>query len=91
MPDIEDTPKLCPKTREPCAGKCHSDKKTVSKQVTLEGEWYMPETLDQLMAVLNQLPQGAKYRLVAGNTGTGNLSFMAEIRQIKNLLSFILR
>ena len=85
MPDIEDTPKLCPKTREPCAGKCHSsnghsDKKSVvSKQATPEGEWYMPENLDQLCAVLNQLPQGAKYRLVAGNTGTGKEAFMNDV------------
>jgi hypothetical protein len=33
----------------------------------------MPENLDDLLAVLNQLPEGSKYRLVAGNTGTGKL------------------
>jgi len=77
IPDIEETPKFCPRTLQPCAGKCPSgnghldSKKAVGKQATSDGDWYMPENLDHLLAVINQLPQGVKYRLVAGNTGTG--------------------
>ena len=33
--------------------------------------WYMPETLSEVLAILESLPEGCKYRLVAGNTGTG--------------------
>jgi hypothetical protein len=68
--------KICPKTCQPCGGKCGSSnghaKKAIGKQVTADGDWYMPDNLEDLLAVLNQLPQGTKYRLVAGNTGTGN-------------------
>ena len=31
----------------------------------------MPNDLDELLAVLGNLPDGTKYRLVGGNTGTG--------------------
>jgi hypothetical protein len=60
--------KICPKTREPCGGKCSSGKGVVGKLKTPEGDWYMPNNLDDLLAVLGQLPTGTKYRLVAGNT-----------------------
>ncbi len=44
----------------------------MTHQGTEEGEWYMPENLEELLSVLEHLPEGTKYRLVAGNTGTGN-------------------
>jgi len=40
----------------------------VGKLRTPEGDWYMPNNLDDLLAILGQLPTGTKYRLVAGNT-----------------------
>lgn len=64
--------KICPKTREPCTGKC-SSKGIVGKIKTTDGEWYMPTTLEDLLGVLTQLPKGTNYKLVAGNiTGFGN-------------------
>ena len=38
---------------------------------TIGGEWTKPNSLDELMALLDDIPQGQKYRIVAGNTGTG--------------------
>ena len=35
------------------------------------GNWYMPESLAELLSVLESLPDGTKYRLVGGNTGVG--------------------
>ena len=37
--------KICPKTREPCAGKCSSAKGIIAKIKTPEGDWYMPNNL----------------------------------------------
>ena len=38
---------------------------------TVDGDWAKPLTLDDLMAVLIQLPQGTTYQLVCGNTMKG--------------------
>ena len=38
---------------------------------TVNGEWMQPTTLNDLLALLESLEAGNKYRLVAGNTGTG--------------------
>jgi len=38
--------------------------------------WFRPESLDQLVKLLGSLGNGIKYRLVAGNTGTGISTFL---------------
>ncbi len=38
--------------------------------------WLRPESLDQLVKLLGSLGNGIKYRLVAGNTGTGISTFL---------------
>ena len=94
IPDIEELSKICPKTRQPCAGKCGSSngdsavKTPIGKQKTADGDWLMPQNLEELLAVINQLPQGAKYRLVAGNTGTGN--YYHFLRKRNNYILHIL-
>ncbi len=39
---------------------------------SVDGEWMKPETLDDLLAVLDTIENGIKYQLVAGNSGKGN-------------------
>ena len=69
----------CPKTQQACAGTCHpSHKQRQQEEGTLQyvrssdGEWMKPLTMEDLMGLLQSLEPGKKYRLVAGNTGTGN-------------------
>ncbi len=38
---------------------------------TVDGEWMKPETLNDLMALLDGIEDGVRYQLVAGNTGKG--------------------
>jgi hypothetical protein len=46
---------------------------------TTDGEWYMPTTLEDLIGLLNQLPKGTNYKLVAGNiTGFGMIFLLAR-------------
>jgi xanthine dehydrogenase/oxidase len=45
---------------------------TISSQKTSEGNWLFPQSLNELMDIFKTLPEGNNYRLVAGNTGTGN-------------------
>ncbi len=39
---------------------------------TEDGDWYKPETLDDLLALLSAVPEGVKHKMVMGNTGEGN-------------------
>ena len=48
----------------------------ISAQTTSEGNWLFPKTLDELLDILKNLSNDDKYRLVAGNTGTGNAYFV---------------
>ena len=48
----------------------------ISAQTTSEGNWLFPKTLDELLDILKNLSNDEKYRLVAGNTGTGNEYFV---------------
>jgi len=43
--------------------------------IQIGGTWYRPNSLDQLMGVMKSFNPDAKYRLVAGNTGSGNNVF----------------
>jgi hypothetical protein len=56
IPDIEEVGKICKKSGKPCSGKCsnghghgngHVD--AIGKQRTEDGDWYMPENLDDLL------------------------------------------
>ena len=69
------------RTQQPCLGACEDSsssaksakKKHVQHQKTANGEdWYTPDSLDGLLQLLDQLSSETKYRIVAGNTGTGN-------------------
>ena len=43
----------------------------IPSQNTSEGSWVFPHTLEELMEILKNLSDDNKYRMVAGNTGTG--------------------
>ena len=43
--------------------------------IQIGSTWYRPNSLDQLMEVMKSFNPDAKYRLVAGNTGTGKNVF----------------
>ena len=43
----------------------------IPSQITAEGSFVFPHTLDELMEILKNLSDDNNYRLVAGNTGTG--------------------
>jgi xanthine dehydrogenase/oxidase len=64
---------ICPKTGSACQGLCESNglAKVVDGEIFKMGNWYRPESLEQLMELLSSLGGDVKYRLVAGNTGTG--------------------
>ncbi|XP_055707343.1 uncharacterized protein LOC129804238 isoform X2 [Phlebotomus papatasi] len=67
--DIEDLPKVCPKTGESCLGKCH---KAQALHLTLgDGkEWHKVYTIADILKVLDTV--GSRpYMLVAGNTAHG--------------------
>lgn len=36
------------------------------------GNWYRPNSLEQLIKLFDTFGDNVRYRLVAGNTGTGN-------------------
>ena len=66
--------KKCPKSGLACEGKCAPKPKprsTLQFIRTVDGDWAKPLSLDDLMAVLAQLPPGATYQLVCGNTMKG--------------------
>jgi len=69
MGDIEELPRFCPQTQQPCAGKCHSKEeltkncKSIGKQSIEEGSWFMPTTIADLMNVLKSIPQVMKHCL----------------------------
>lgn len=69
--DLEDLGnKLCPKTGAACAGNCVTSN-GLNTEVFQMGNWYRPESLEQLTKLLKSFGERIKYRLVAGNTGTG--------------------
>ena len=71
---------MCPKSGKRCSGNCGNGLSgSIGKLRTSDGDWYTPENLDDLLAVLSHLPQGCKYRLVAGNTGTGQRMFFIPL------------
>jgi len=53
-----------------CKGTCVLSP-PVNRPLTLSQNWSQPTTLAQLKTTLTSLPREAKYKLVAGNTGTG--------------------
>ena len=67
-PDIEDIVKC------QGSGQC-SRSRGVGQIKTINGTWYIPTSLDDLLKVLNDLPNGTSYRLVHGNTGRGLYNF----------------
>jgi hypothetical protein len=42
---------------------------------TVDGDWVKPLTMDDLLAVITQLPPDSSYRLVMGNTAKGEERF----------------
>ena len=44
----------------------------VNSQKTSEGSWLFPQSLEELMNIFKSLNDDIKYRMVAGNTGTGS-------------------
>jgi len=70
----------CPKTGGACSGVCSNGSSkngngSISGELFQLGTWYRPDSLDQLMGVMKSFNPDAKYRLVSGNTGTGNSDF----------------
>ena len=47
----------------------------IGLQNTTEGKWLFPQSLDELIHIFKTLPDDNNYRLVAGNTGTGEFYF----------------
>ena len=43
----------------------------IASSASIDGDWYYPTSLGDLILVLAQLPSDATYRLVHGNTGRG--------------------
>ena len=50
----------------------HHKTQSIASQNTSEGSWLFPHSLDELMDIFKSLPDDNNYRMVAGNTGTGN-------------------
>ncbi|XP_059083877.1 uncharacterized protein LOC131881124 isoform X2 [Tigriopus californicus] len=77
--DIEDMVtksglRKCPKTNSPCRGECFSIPRPEGSLQFIQsetGHWIKPDTLEDLLAVLDDFQPDETYRLVAGNTGTG--------------------
>ena len=69
--------KVCTKTGSQCTGQCHATHSNgniqpVGDNVFSMGNWYRPESLEQLADILKSFHDGSiKYRLVSGNTGIG--------------------
>jgi len=38
---------------------------------TVDGEWMKPTSLEDLLAILGDMPSNVRYQIVAGNTGKG--------------------
>ena len=67
--------KFCQKKGGPCTGSCTGSFKSKShgkSGMFQRDNWYRPESLKELTELLGSFQKGTKYRLVAGNTGTGN-------------------
>ena len=85
---------ICPKTGSACQGRSESNglAKVFNGETFKIGNWYRPESLEQLMELLRSFEGSLKYRLIAGNTGTGeNFIFFAntEIPKI-TIIDFII-
>lgn len=66
----------CPRTNAPCGGNCSSIPRPQGSLQFIQsanGHWIKPDTMEDLMAVLNDFQPNVTYRLVAGNTGIGPL------------------
>ncbi len=56
-----------------------------------DGEWIKPDTLDDLLAVLDSIESNVRYQLVGGNSGKGMGSYIQKTYQCFSLcLTFIL-
>ena len=67
--DIEDI-KCCPKTGQDCLSKCEKIR-TCANDTNQKDLWHQPTTLTELTDILAEFTTDTRYRLVAGNTGTG--------------------
>ena len=67
--DIEDI-KLCQKTGQSCFGKCEQIRNCAKERNRMD-LWHQPTTLTELTEILAGFTTDTRYRLVAGNTGTG--------------------
>ncbi|XP_062708343.1 xanthine dehydrogenase isoform X1 [Aedes albopictus] len=74
--DIEDLPKVCPKTGSACAGKCSSSEPKVTnkrpvRMVFGDGtEWHKVYNINDIFTIFEQIGE-KPYMLVAGNTAHG--------------------
>lgn len=81
--DIEDLPKVCPKTGNACAGKCSSSEPKVTnkrpvRMVFGDGtEWHKVYNINDIFTIFEQIGE-KPYMLVAGNTAHGLFSEINE-------------
>ena len=75
---------------EACAVKAklgHHKNGIIGSQKTSEGNWLFPQSLNELIDIFKTFPDDKKYRLVAGNTGTGiHLHIILNISYTKALI-----
>ena len=72
--DIEDLSlkMTCPATQRPCEGLCSSGRAgEVTLRSTEEGDWLRPKSMADLLAIIESLEPSDTFKIVAGNTGTG--------------------
>ncbi|XP_055686789.1 uncharacterized protein LOC129792085 isoform X2 [Lutzomyia longipalpis] len=67
--DIEDLPKVCPKTGENCVGRCHKSE-ALHMPLADGKEWHRVYTVGDILKVLETVGD-RPYMLVAGNTAHG--------------------
>eukprot|EP00095_Tigriopus_kingsejongensis_P005797 maker-scaffold88_size394946-snap-gene-2.26 protein:Tk05797 transcript:maker-scaffold88_size394946-snap-gene-2.26-mRNA-1 annotation:"hypothetical protein DAPPUDRAFT_313254" len=74
--DIEDmgpneTGKKCQKSGLDCLSTCTRDQVTSCFSLTQDIQWMVPKSAADLLTMLKSIPSEKRFKLVAGNTGTG--------------------
>ena len=73
--DIEDLSlkMTCPATQKPFEGLCSSGRAgEVMLRSTEEGDWLRPKSMADLLAIIESLEPSDTFKIIAGNTGTGD-------------------
>ncbi|GAB0100749.1 xanthine dehydrogenase [Sergentomyia squamirostris] len=90
LADIEDLPKLCPRTMETCSGNCQIMDEKFSLEFPNGEKWFKVQEVKEVFEIFSSSEE-KKIMLVAGNTGHGvfrrdpGISILIDVKDVKEL------